>query len=148
MLKKNIKQNRNKTETEQMAVPIDLDISPEYLKYETDEEYQRLFGRIFHIDETAMNEITDMFDDERVMKGMDYIFAQTQQDVWWNALYIKSAAVFMTEDPNIGLCTLLTFSFLKEFYLLFRYYMTHPKDDPEIPVLQKSFMEFFDAENA
>lgn len=128
--------------------PVDLDISWEELKYETDEEYQRLFGRIFYMDEKTMNETTDVFDNERVTQGMDYIFAQTQQDAWWNTLYKKAAAVFMTEEPNIGLCTLLTFSFLKEFYLLFRYYLTHPPDDPEIPVLQKSFMEFYDAENA
>ena len=131
-----------------MTSPIDLDIALGDLNFETDEEYQRLFGRIFRLDEQAMNDITDVFDDERVTKGMDYIYQQTQQDEWWKNLYIKAAAFFMTEEPNIGLCTLLSFSFLKEFYLMFRYYSTHPKDDPEIPVLQKSFMEFYDTENA
>ena len=131
-----------------MTTPIDLDVAFEDVKYETDEEYQRLFGRIFRINEETMNEISDIFDDERVTKGMDYIYSETQQDEWWKTLYIKAAAVFMTEEPNIGLCTLLTFSFFKEFYLLVRYYLTHPKDDPEIPLLQKSFMEFYDAENA
>lgn len=131
-----------------MSAPIDLNVEWEDLKYETDEEYQRLFGRIFHIDEKEMEEIPDIFDDERVVKGMDYIYSQTQQDEWWKNIYIKAASVFLTEEPNIGLCTLLTFTYLREFYLLFRYWMTQPKDDPEIPLLQKSFMEFYDAENA
>lgn len=131
-----------------MTLPIDLDIPFEQIKYETDEEYQRLFGNIFKIDEQTMSEMSDVFDDERVAKGMDYILSQTQQDEWWNGLYKKSATVFMSEEPEIGLCTLLTFTYLKEFYLLLRYYISHPKDDPEIALLQKSFMEIYDAENA
>ena len=131
-----------------MTIPINLDISQEYLKYESDEEYQRVFGRIFCVDEQTISQITDVFDDERVAKGMDYIISQTRQDEWWNTLYLKAAGVFMTEEPNIGLCTLLTFSFLKEFYPLIRYYLTHPNDDPEIHLLQNKFMEFYNAELA
>lgn len=131
-----------------METPIDLQMRREDLEYETDEEYQQVFSRIFRMDKEAMSELIDVFDDERVAKGMNYIFSQTQQDEWWKALYIKSASVFMTEEPNIGLCTLLTFSYLKEFYLLFQYYLTHSKDDPELSLLKKSFMEFYEAENA
>lgn len=128
------------------TVPIDLEIPSEKLKYDTDEEYQTVFGRVFFVDPDVMKELTDVFDDERVTQGMDFIYSGTIQDEWWKKLYIKAASVFLSEEPEIGLCTLLSFTFLHKFYPLVQYYLTHPKDDHEISVLQKEFMEFYDAE--
>lgn len=128
------------------ALPIDLDISSENLKYETDEEYQNVFGRIFYVEPDRMKELTDVFDDERVTQGMDYMYSQTIDDEWWKKMYIKAASIFLSEEPEIGLCTLLSFTFLHKFYPLFQHYVKCPKDDPEIPLLQQVFMEFYDAE--
>lgn len=127
-----------------MTTPIDLEIPLEEIKYETDEEYQQLFCRIFRINSDIMSELTDVFDNDHVSKGMDYIFSQTQDDEWWKNLYTKTASIFMTEELNIGLCTLLTFSYLKEFYPLLKYYLSQSKDETELRILKESFMEFYD----
>lgn len=134
--------------TETLSVPLAIDLTLENINYETDEEYHALFRRVFRFtprDEEEEDEIADIFDEHNVKKGMDYIMEKTQVDPWWNALYVKAASNFLSEDPSIGLCVLLTFTYLKEFYKLFQYQQTHPNDDPYIAVLQQELEHLYNA---
>lgn len=134
--------------SEPFSESMSIDLTLENTLYETDEEYHAFFRRVFRFtpkDEEEEDEIADIFDEHNVKKGMDYIMEKTHADPWWNALYVKAASNFLSEDPSIGLCVLLTFTYLKEFYRLFQYQQTHDADDPSITVLQQELEDLYNS---
>lgn len=98
---------------------LNFDIAPEDFKYSTDETYQQLFQRFFQFTDMG----GDIYDEAQVKKGMKYIMQKTLQESneaeWWRKIFTKAAAMFLSEDLELGLCVCLNFSFFDAFYKVF-----------------------------
>lgn len=93
--------------------------TPEEFQYETDEAYQSLFQEFFQFQD-SITDIGDIYDVEKVKKGMDYILSKTSDlDEWWKKLFLKAASMFLSEDLDLGLCVCLNFSYMDAFYKVF-----------------------------
>jgi len=104
-------------EFQQVDSFLDLEIPEEDLEYETDEGYQQLFLRFFRIPSD------DEFNEERVCEGLAAILGKTQGNELLHNLYVKAAGQFLSEDPEIGLPVVLSYTYFSAFYKIFTYYL-------------------------
>jgi hypothetical protein len=56
------------------------------------------------------------YDQEAMMKGMDYVYMITKDEPLMIELYKKAAGQFLSEDVHIGMSVLFSYSYLKEFH--------------------------------
>jgi hypothetical protein len=83
-------------------IKYDLDID-----YATDEEYQAAFLSLFDLKE---------YDEEIVRKGLSEIYQSIKDVPEFKKKMTDAAVLFMSEDPEIGLCVLFSYDHFKEFY--------------------------------
>ena len=123
---------------------LNLSKTPDEFVYETDETYQKLFQDFFCFQEEHLDEIGDVYDVDQVKKGMDYILLKTSQvDPWWNQLYIKAAAMFMSIDQELGLCVCLNFSYFDLFYKIL-YCIVQDIPDERLPAWKEELIKRLD----
>jgi len=103
---------------------LNLEIAEECLQYETDEQYQDVFRRFFRIESES-----DDYDEECVYEGMSCILGKTLESEAWRQLYVKAAGQFLSEDPELGLPVLLSFTYFAKFFQLFRHSLEKGEDE-------------------
>jgi len=98
---------------------LDLSILPNDFHYETDESYQTLFQKFFQF-QINIDELEDVYDVQQVRDGMNIILSKTSEiDEWWKKLFLKAASMFLSEDPELGLCVCLNYSYFQTFYKVY-----------------------------
>jgi len=98
---------------------LDLSIPPKEFVFETDESYQTLFQKFFQF-QFNIDELDDVYDVQQVREGMNIILSKTSDvDEWWKKLYLKAASIFLSEDPEMGLCVCLNYSYFQAFYKVY-----------------------------
>lgn len=96
---------------------LNLDIEDEDLDYHSDEGYQHVFLRFFRIEEE------EDFDDDTIYEGLAAILGKSQGNELLINLYAKAAGQFLSEEPDVGLPVLLSYTYFAAFYQLFVYYL-------------------------
>jgi len=115
---------------------VQLNIPEEALHYDTDEEYQEVFLHFFKIDSEKED-----YNEESIYEGLACILGKTQTPEWTD-LYVKAAAEFLSEDPEIGLPVLLSYTYFPDFYRVFSSFIVHGSDEAfhtKIQELRKRF---------
>jgi hypothetical protein len=100
--------------------------------YSTNAEYRAIFRSYFKMDLQALErEHADLkesdpesfdellYDDAAVKIGMDDLYEKTKDNPKFIELYRLAAGQFLTEDPEIGLCVLLTYDYFSDYITLF-----------------------------
>ena len=91
------------------------------VKYDNDEDYHRLFFQFLNIDVSEdVTDYSELYDEETISKELQNILLQTKEEPAFEQLYIKAAGMFLSEDPEVGLPVLLSYSYLADFIRLFR----------------------------
>jgi hypothetical protein len=100
------------------------------VKYENDEEYHRVFFQFLHIDVSDdITDYSDLYDEETISKELQNILSQTKEEPAFEQLYIKAAGMFLSEDPEVGLPVLLSYSYLADFIRLFRLFKSGKEEE-------------------
>jgi hypothetical protein len=100
--------------------------------YSTNAEYRAALRSYFQMDTQALEEeYADLkksdpesydellYDDDAMKRGLDAILEKTRANPPFAALYKKAAGHFLSEDPETGVCVLLTFDFFADFITLY-----------------------------
>lgn len=125
------------TTEERMKERDRIDISKESIEYESDAEYTDAFCRFFRIEkregkeegegedkeEGGHEEEIDEYDEETISHGLHYIFDKTKDDPLFQSLYLKAAGTFLSEDVELGLPVLLSYSHFPRFYLFLKRFL-------------------------
>ena len=103
------------------------------VNYDSNFKYRKCLRDVFTMDITnidiSLNNIPDLddetrdemlFDENKVCKGLDYIYNLTKTNDHFNDLYSSAASVMFSEDPNIGLAVLYSYDYFNFFHLCFR----------------------------
>lgn len=98
----------------------------------TNAEYRAALRSYFQMDTKALEEeYADLkesdpesydellYDDAAMKRGLDDILEKTLANPLFAALYKKAAGRFFSEDPETGLCVLLSFDFFADFIALY-----------------------------
>lgn len=117
-------QELNKNAAAEFRNKINLEIAQgEKGIYDDDDGYHAFFQQLFRVD-VAKAEAVDEYDEEIVTEGMRVIYAvttlseSTGEEEKWRQLYVTAAGLFLSEDPEVGLPVLLSYSYLPLFYRL------------------------------
>jgi hypothetical protein len=111
---------------------INTNLNESDLLYETDEEYLHLIHKIFCITPVAKTQDVslqgkmdddDVNDDDDlsadiIHQFLDHVIEFTISKEYWKKLYLQAAATFLSEDAEVGLPVLLSYSYLPKFYKL------------------------------
>jgi spore coat polysaccharide biosynthesis protein SpsF (cytidylyltransferase family) len=111
-----------------------FDYAP-HIDYTDDEEYQQVYRYIFGISDLEIDEsftintpdeVIDAWlmekmqkDDERIDARIDEIFEKTREHPLFRKLYEEARQLWFSEDMKMGLYTMFSFDFLKDFYPFF-----------------------------
>jgi len=128
--------NQNAELQQNIHAFLDMDIEDEDLEYESDEEYQQVFLRFFRIQEE------EDFEDETIYEGLAAILGKSQENELLRNLYVKAAGQFLSEEPDVGLPVLLSYTYFAAFYQVFRYYLVEgatPEWEEKVQEMTKQF---------
>jgi len=116
---------------------------PSFLTYATNLEYRQTIRTVFRFDPAVYSSYGDepnyesafiddeesrdelMFDMDAVNVHMKILFDLTKDDALFVALYTKAAALFLSEDINIGQAVLCGYDFFRLFHSVMWHYLTH-----------------------
>jgi hypothetical protein len=130
---------------------IDLTLEESELQYNTDEEYLDVVHRIFRIpkvkkqeeEQEGMGEEDDIGEDI-IARFLDHVAEFTYDKPHWHHLYVKAATTFLSDEPDIGLPVLLSYSYLQRFYQLLQMESQEKSQDPAFQTIYNELLQSFD----
>lgn len=115
-------------------------ISNNVINYTNDAEFRSCLRSVFnmtenvdkssYLDEITRDEIN--YDFESASKAMDYIFAETKDNILFQPLYDFAAAKMLSTDRSIGLAVMFSYDNLKDFHHCLCDFFTNKNDFNEM----------------
>ena len=81
------------------------------------------------------------FEEELIMKNIDYLFIKTKDNLLFQNLYDLAAAKMFSTDRMIGQCILLSYDYLEHFYECLYVFINSPKDFTEECLVYKKLVK-------
>ena len=111
--------------------------------YSNNKDYRQAIRRIFNMnvdiveaeikpynyDEETQDEL--MFDEVAMSTGMTNILEKTKGNCLFDELYSLAAAQMISMDKETGLCILLSYDYLSDFYNVWNSYLENPNEMSE-----------------
>ena len=98
------------------------------IEYENNKQYRQCLRNVFSMDisnlDIPFDQIEDLddetedellFDENAMIKSMDFIYEKTNNNAYFKELYKIAASKMFSEDENIGLAVLFSYDYLKDF---------------------------------
>ena len=98
------------------------------IEYENNKQYRQCLRNVFSMDisnlDIPFDQIEDLddetedellFDENAMIKSMDFIYEKTNNNAYFIELYKIAASKMFSEDENIGLAVLFSYDYLKDF---------------------------------
>jgi len=102
------------------------------MSYESNGEYReqiRKFCGMICIDPFENDPTVDpvsrdenLYDEEAVSKTMNLLYDKTRDSSAFRSLYELAAGRMFSEDPEIGLCVLMSYDYFRYFYTIYSLY--------------------------
>jgi hypothetical protein len=101
------------------------DFSSPTMDYTDEFEYRACLRRLFKMKEVIIEDNPDLddvtrdemnFDEEAIKLGHAQIYELLRNNVLLYELLKKAASFMISEDPEVGLCILMSYDYLKPFY--------------------------------
>lgn len=93
------------------------------VKYDNDHEFRMTMRNLFNMNLKKYDNDIDLisndennYDDDTVTKVLNYIQLLTKDNIYFNELYLKAAALMLSTDPTIGISILFSYDYLKLFH--------------------------------
>jgi hypothetical protein len=111
--------------------------------YSNNKEYRQAIRRIFNMNVQAVeaeikqynyDEETEdelLFDEAAMSTGMTNILEKTTGNKLFDELYSLAAARIISMDEETGLCILLSYDYLSDFYNVWNAYLENPNEFSE-----------------
>jgi hypothetical protein len=77
------------------------------------------------LDEETLDEFT--YDQDAMTRFLDRVYAASNNNLWFQTLYINAAALMFSENLEIGLAVLCSYDYLADFYACFQKFESDPK---------------------
>ena len=113
------------------TIPYNFSITN--IVYYDDTSYRQVLRTILKMESKLVSTDLDSltqdeqdYDDAAISTALDWIYAKTQDHPLFQTLYLKAAGFMLSEDPQTGLCILLTYDNLPLFHPMFCAYMEDP----------------------
>lgn len=119
------------------------------VSYETDAEYReqiRQFCQMKCIDKFENDPTIDpisrdenLIDEAALSKTMNILYDKTRDSIAFKVLYGLAAGRMFSEDPEIGLCILMSYDYFGDFYIVYHRFLEigeEIKMEPTYIVLQ------------
>jgi hypothetical protein len=92
------------------------------VEYSTDEEYREMVKKVCSIEATEDDEYID-FDCHEIQRTLDFIYGKTKRHPLFKCLYQKAAALFLSEDENIGVVVMFAYDYFVLFHQMFCHFL-------------------------
>ena len=119
------------------------------VNYKDNSEYRQCLRDVFEMnptlppidaDEVLDDETRDelMYESDAISRGLDEIYAITQNEVAFGRLYEIAAGQMLSQDPGIGLAVLCSYDYFAQFYTCVQdYVMARSSFNANCDILQK-----------
>ena len=100
------------------------------IDYENNKQYRQCLRNVFSMDISnldipfdQMEDLDDetedelLFDENSMIKSMDFIYEKTKNNSYFKELYKLAASKMFSEDENIGLAVLFSYDYFALFHL-------------------------------
>jgi hypothetical protein len=101
------------------------DFSSPTMDYNDGFEYRACLRKLFNMKDVVIEDDPDLddvtrdemnFDEEATRLGYAQIYELLKDKLLFYDLFIKAASFMISEDPEVGLCILMSYDYLKPFY--------------------------------
>jgi hypothetical protein len=92
------------------------------VEYSNDEEYREMVKKVCSIEATEDDEYID-FDCHEIQRTLDFIYSKTKRHPLFKCLYQKAAALFLSEDENIGVVVMFAYDYFVLFHQMFCHFL-------------------------
>ena len=103
------------------------------VSYETDAEYREQIRRFcqmkcvdkFENDPTIdpISRDENLIDDTALSNTMDILYDKTRDSIAFKVLFNLAAGRMFSENPEIGLCILMSYDYFRDFYIVYRRFL-------------------------
>ena len=100
------------------------------IEYENNKQYRQCLRNVFSMDisnlDIPFDQIEDLddetedellFDENAMIKSIDFIYEKTNNNAYFKELYKIAASKMFSEDENIGLAVLFSYDYFASFHL-------------------------------
>ena len=111
-------------------IPYNTDIV--FITYIDDQSYRQCLRDLFFMNSHIQEDLDEITQDEQnydidaANKAMDYIYAQTKDNIHFQNLYDCAAAKMFSTDREIGLAVLFSYDYMKYFHSCVVDYLEDP----------------------
>ena len=110
------------------------------IKYETNSEYQDFINTIIYERKTE-KPLIYKWNEKVASQHLDFVYIKTRKIKIFNKLYVLAASLIMSENPEIGVAILCSYTYLFSFYQCLVFFFKQSVLDETILENHSSFID-------